>query len=250
MDDSGNRSTRGTLTQSNVDPACSTNCSIRTTMRLEWNLVSVPLQGPLSPTAIFGPLDALTDPCGAADLPCLYKWSSYGLTEFDGTYDLMDPDPSCPSPLANCVNQGEGYFFYTFGVTPLTASGTDVAGVTDGHLSGALHEHVPLAQGWNIIGNPFNSDVALATVHVLKLGATCSPSTADQELSFGAAVDPDSNPITIDGWVGNSIYVSTTSDGGTTVPAFYGDAVLQPWQGYWLQVLKNDCSYELLIPKP
>ncbi len=251
--DSNNHTVTGVLTNSNVDGSCAVPyCSARTAQRIQWDLVSVPLQGPLSPTTIFGPIDGQTDPCGAGDLPCLYSWLSTGLTAADGSYQLMDP---CPS---NCVTAGQGYFFYTLSLVPLTASGTVVAGDSpDAHL-GVTHFHLPLQQGWNIIGNPFqgtssNGDVLLSSTSVRKIGATCSPSTSDTVYPFATAVDPNGIPNDGDEWVGNAIYVLTAGDGATFNAAAYNDttpAVLEPWQSYWFQVLKNDCSYELLIPKP
>jgi hypothetical protein len=251
IDDGGNRSTLGTLTNSNVDGTCTVNCKARTALRTHYNLVSVPLHGPLSPAAVFGPLDLTTDACGPGDLPCLYKWISSGLLDSDGYYQLMDP---C-GPY--CVMEGDGYFFYTAGVSLLTAPGSPVPTHpgSDGHrLDSVEHAHITLQQGWSLIGNLFDKDVLLKDVNVRRVGGGSCTETIK---TFAQAVDPDGIPNNGDEWVGNAIYVSTTDDGGGSTAVTFDDgnaltqdATLQPWQAYWFQVLKNDCTYELVVPKP
>ncbi|HUJ79293.1 MAG TPA: LamG-like jellyroll fold domain-containing protein [Nitrospiria bacterium] len=243
----GNLSTLGTLTTTNVndpiDPACdgsgtSQNCNLRTDMRVDpvyAVLVSVPLQGPLSPTAIFGPLDGVPNWCGSNDLPCLYKWISTGLTETDGSYQLMDPDPCS----ANCVEPGEGYYFFTNTLSLLNYSGTNVTGVIDGHLGGVPHFDDALQEGMNLIGNPFKKNVQLQDTHILQTGGgSCTLG----EMTFAQAVAA--------GVVGNAVYVWT---GAAEVPVTYNaspPALLQPWQGYELFVTDATCAYQLLIPQP
>jgi len=259
IDDGNNTSPLGTLTNSNVDAACAIDCRVRTLLRPQYNLVSAPRQGPLSPTDLFGPLDLLTDPCGSGDLPCLYKWVSTGLTNIDGDYQLMNPDPCDPF----CVMEGDGYFFYTADVSLLTtALGGPVPTHpdSDGHYTGSnpsgLHAHIlldrdgagpELSAGWHLIGNLFDKDVLLKDVNVRLVddGGSCTGAVK----TFDEAVTA--------GWVGNSIYVSTTNDGAGSTPVPYDDgnpltqdATLQPWQSYWIQVLQNDCTYELVMPKP
>ncbi|MEW6325710.1 MAG: hypothetical protein AB1515_10040, partial [Nitrospirota bacterium] len=253
IDDGGNRSALGTLTNSNVDPGCTSKCKVRTALRLEWNLVSVAVApSPNASNLVFGPLDGWTNACGPGDLPCLYKWISSGLGETDGCYLLLgdpgpdlDPTDACPAPNSVPVKEGDGYFFLTSATTLLNAAGTDVPvePASDGHHGDSDgHYHLALDPdgGWNIIGNPFKEDVQLDNVNVLRdCGGT------ETVNSFAAAVGA--------GWVGNAIYVSTTADGATSVPVGYNDpepAKLQPWQSYWFQVLLDDCAYELVIPKP
>jgi hypothetical protein len=239
IDDGGLRSTLGTLTNTN-DGTCTNKCSVRTALRTGYNIVSVPLTpSPDSPALVFGPLDGLTDPCGSGDVPCLYEWISTGLatpTDMAGDYQLMDPYPTYS------VTAGTGYFFYTNILPLLTATGSDVTPTAaDGHMAG-LHAHFTLQQGWNIVGNLFKKDVTLSTVNIRRVGGG---GCVEQTDTFAAAVAE-----TPTGWVGNAIYIY---DGAGNVAAAYNGTppvVLQPWQGYWFQVLKNDCTYELVIPKP
>jgi predicted thioesterase len=260
IDDGGNRSPLGTLTNSNVDGSCTTKCKVRTALRVGYNLVSVPLvPSPNDAVSIFGGLDGPIDCEGNTNVPCVYSWISTGVGEFDGFYQLMDP---CPP---NCIVEGTGYYFYTELLPLLTASGSDIVAPqlhasSDGHHTSATgHAHLALVPGYNIIGSLFkDGDVPLVSTNVRRLsdGGSCTESV----LSFAGAVAAN--------WVGNSIYVSTTADGSTNVPVPYDDgnpltqdAVLQPWQGYLLYVADDDpavngsgtpdgCTYELVIPKP
>jgi hypothetical protein len=250
IDDAGLMSTLGTLTNTNasdpIDPACdgsgtSQNCNLRTDMRVDPKyavLVSVPLQGPLSPTALFGPLDGVMNWCGANDQPCLYKWLSTGLLETDGSYQLMDGSGNpC---VGNCVTEGEGYYFFTNILSLLDYTGTNVSGVIDGHFGGVtLHVDNPLQQGMNLIGNPFKKNVLLQDTHIVQSGGgSCTLG----EMTFAEAVTA--------GVIGNAIYVWT---GAAEIPVVYNDAppaIMQPWQGYEFFVEDDVCSYELLIPQP
>jgi hypothetical protein len=261
IDDSGNRSPVGTLTNSNVDAACSGDCPVRTAMRQQWNLVSLPVvpSNP-APAAVFGNLDGVTDFCGPGDLPCLYTWVSTGvptLTDDAGCYELMgdpgpdlDPTDGCV-PNANPVTAGEGYFFDTFALLPMTATGADIPAVTDdGHdpSDDIPHAHLPLQQGWNLIGNLFKADVLLNDVNVRR--------SDNMVLTFAQAVlGPDTLPNTGDEWVDGAIYVLTSGSGDQFQTVPFNDPVnparLKPWQGYWFLVLQDDTfSYELLIPEP
>jgi hypothetical protein len=200
-------------------------------------LVSVPLSGSLSPTAIFGPLDGVTDWCGPNDLPCLYRWISSGVGDTNPAhYYLMDPNPCS----ANCVKPGEAYYFYTNILSLLDYAGTNVTGVIDGHFGGTTaHFHYTLRPGMNLIGNPFKKNVQLQNTHILQTGGgSCTLG----ELTFAQAVTA--------GVVGNAIYVW---DGAAEDPVVYNaspPAMLQPWQGYEFFVEDGACNYEMLIPAP
>jgi len=250
IDEAGNLSPLGTLINTNIsdpiDPACdgsgtSQNCNLRTTMRLDpvhAVLVSVPLQGPLAPTPIFGSLDGVVNWCGANDQPCLYKWLSTGLLETDGSYQLMDGSGNpC---IGNCVTEGEGYYFFTNILSLLDYTGTKVSGVTNSYFGGTTpNVDYPLQQGMNLIGNPFQKNVQLQDTHILQTGGgSCTLG----EMTFAQAVTA--------GVVGNAIYVWT---GAAEIPVVYDalpPAVMQPWQGYEFFVQDATCSYQLLIPQP
>jgi hypothetical protein len=58
------------------------------------------------------------------------------------------------------------------------------------------------------------------------------------------------NDAVVNGWVGTSLYIFNGST--FDFSPFNGNptAVLEPWKGYWFQVLGNDFTYELVITKP
>jgi hypothetical protein len=86
-----------------------------------------------------------------------------------------------------------------------------------------------LQSAWNLIGNPYDRNVSLASVQVHRIGGPT--------LSYADAVAA--------GWVSNAIYL-WNGDGYDAQP--FDSAILRPWKGYWLEVLDNTQSYELVIP--
>jgi len=87
---------------------------------------------------------------------------------------------------------------------------------------------VPLQDGWNQIGNPFNFGVAANALKV-RYG--------DTELSLTDAQ--------AQGWVSAYLFGYDTASGGYVMidPA---TGCLQPWNGYWMRSYRDDCV--LIIP--
>ena len=141
----------------------------------------------------------------------LYWWSSTGLGD-GGTFVTE----------SNIV-PGYGYFLKS-NIDTATLNITGVA-VTDANRT------IPLQLGWNMIGNPYPTEVLLRNTYIRKID------TGDLK-SYENAV--------IAGWVSNAIY---NYSGSTYEFTLYADAVLKLWQGFWLAVLQNG-QYEMIIYKP
>jgi hypothetical protein len=211
----------------------------RTALRANLNLISVPLvPNPSDPDSVF------QDDIGG--VPQMWSWISSGLgmvEGVDGCYDQNPPD-TASSPCGDLATlvPGKGYFIQGEGnrpvidvpapptpVTPMAVNtGPDCTSLTNVYS-------IPLQVGWNIIGDPFPSNLTFSTVYVRQNGTTC--------LTFGAAVT--------NGWVGNSLY---DYNGSGYDFLLYSSAILEPWKGYWMWVRNNDVfdtnTYELIVPTP
>jgi hypothetical protein len=192
------------------------NCPAHTALYSGYNLVSVPyrLSGINDPTSVFG--NDVSKPV------TIYQWSG-------GAYSI----PSL-------ITEGIGYFLYAPGNNSVLKA-SDASGNL---VSGAVSETaatvtVPLQAGWNMIGNPY--------LHPIFLKDTCIQGGTGPSVPFGTAVN--------NGWVGNSIY----SFNGTQYfaeryqdilppsdPNYKLPADLDPWNGYWLQLLTTDAGYSLI----
>jgi hypothetical protein len=211
----------------------------RTALRANLNLISVPLVPiPSDPDSVF------QDDIGG--VPQMWSWISSGLgmaEGVDGCYD-QNPPGTASSPCMDLTTlvPGKGYFIQGEGnrpvidvpaastpVTPMAVNtGPDCTSLTNVYS-------IPLQVGWNIIGDPFPSNLTFSTVYVRQNGTTC--------LTFGAAVT--------NGWVGNSLY---DYNGSGYNFLLFSSAILEPWKGYWLWVRNNDVfdtnAYELIVPFP
>ncbi|MBI5197013.1 MAG: fibronectin type III domain-containing protein [Nitrospirae bacterium] len=142
----------------------------------------------------------------------LYWWSSSGLGVGQGSF----------VPETQVV-PGYGYFLKSD--TPnavLNISGTEV---TDPRA-------IPLQPGWNMIGNPYAADILLKDTQIRNID------TGEMKTLEGAVTA---------GWVGNALY---EFNGSTYTYQPYLEARLKLWHGYWLAVLSEVGSYELIISKP
>ncbi|MFH0932843.1 MAG: hypothetical protein V1832_00810, partial [Nitrospirota bacterium] len=88
--------------------------------------------------------------------------------------------------------------------------------------------------GWNMISNPYNANIQLQNVKVVR-NAT--------EYTFSQAVTNN--------WIDNSIYVWEGSVTGYTFKAYNGSppATLEPWVGYFIYV-KDATPTTLRVYKP
>jgi hypothetical protein len=187
----------------------------RTALRRGYNLVSVPLVLAASnDTAdmVFG--DDVGLPVYA------YRWKSSGLSSTDGCYL-----GTIVCGLLGVIQTGAGYFLYSSG----TQAVLDAVGVP---VPDSPY-NVRLDLGFNMIGNPYGQEIALASVQV-KLGSSGVP------VPYADAV--------ANGWVGPAIYIY---DGVTTQP--YGltttpPASLKPWNGVWVQSMVSDAVLVFVRP--
>ena len=142
----------------------------------------------------------------------LYWWSSNGLGGSDGAF-IAETN----------VVAGYGYMLKSDTANAvLNITGT---AITDPSRA------IPLQPGWNMIGNPYSSEVAIRNTYVRRV------STGELK-SYENAV--------IAGWLGNAIY---NFNGSTYDFSMYTDATLKLWQGYWVSILQGD-QYELIMYKP
>lgn len=142
----------------------------------------------------------------------LYWWSSNGLGGSDGAF------------IAE-TNVVAGYGYMLKSDTSNAVLNITGTAITDPSRA------IPLQPGWNMIGNPYSSEVAIRNTYVRRV------STGEFK-SYEDAV--------IAGWLGNAIY---NFNGSTYDFSMYTDATLKLWQGYWVSILQGD-QYELVIYKP
>ncbi|HEY5593918.1 MAG TPA: hypothetical protein VIL61_02020, partial [Nitrospiria bacterium] len=172
-------------------------------------------------------------------VPQMWGWraSTLGIVDgVDGCYDQY-PGPST-APCANIATivPGKGYFIQGGSNNPVLDLPLASTSVSVSTLCGIPNSHsVSLQLGWNIIGDPFASQLTFGTVYVRQNGSSC--------VDYATAVT--------NGWVGNALYYYNGSGYSFIL---YSSAVLEPWKGYWLWVRNNDVvngnTYELIVPTP
>jgi hypothetical protein len=141
-------------------------------------------------------------------------------------------------------NDALGYYTRVTGTSPAQAGeGYFVFSETSTLPEHALYGDSPnpqygyqLAQGWNIISNPYEGNVDLGAVLVKK--GTSPP------VSWTQAV--------LNGWITNAIYYFKGEDWGGTYSfeTPQTGAILVPWLGYWVNLNVSDDTYYLIIPRP
>lgn len=187
------------------------NCPGHTALRSGYNLVSVPyrLNGTNDPASVFG--NDVSKPV------TVYQWNN-------GFYSI----PAM-------VSGGNGYFLYSPGNNSILKA-SDTLGNSLGTPENSPNVMIPLQTGWNMIGNPY--------LHPIFLKDTCIKKGTSASVPFMDAVSG--------GWVDASIY---SFDGTQYSAERYVDilnppanppADLDPWNGYWFQVLLNDAAYTLV----
>ncbi len=157
------------------------------------------------------------------------------------------------------IMPGEGYFLQgrgNFPVIDVPAGSTQVAltsycaGSTVGLITNAFS--VPLLQGWNMVGLPFNQNLAETRPSYIPLGSTYvrqNGVNASCKIFVDTDADPTNDAVGL-AWVGSALYSfngsSYTADTINSVPP----AFFEPWRGYWLYVNDNANTYELIFQRP
>ena len=147
-----------------------------------WNLISVPLI----------PDNAFADAVIGDNVPPESYYYLFGYQA--GTYVLSDS-----------VFLAEGYWLATVDIVDVDVQGTPVTQT----------QTLPLAGGWNLIGNPFVGSVLKSAAEV-QLGETT--------VGFEAAIDT--------GWISPVLYTYTAGNAG-----YSRRDTLDPWSGYWFGAL-------------
>jgi hypothetical protein len=212
---------------SNVVNAASNPPIPSTNLLSGWNMVSVPMTpSPADVATVFG---------SSVGIPVnVRKWVSTGSTNQTGSFVTLS--------ATDTVQPGIGYFLESPDDTRFLNPA--------GSANAAATFSISLQQGWNMVGNPYTKDVRLDATCVGRNGGTgtCTAATNDANFkSYANAVGA--------GWVANSLY---RWDGNSYTFRTYNDpdptlkAVLQLWQGYWLQVADANPAntYSLVVVKP
>jgi hypothetical protein len=164
-----------------------------------WNLVSVPmLQGTMTPAAVFGD-DYLATP-----------------------YYTFQFNPTLGYSIPTTLNMGQGYWLGSNSPQVITAQGTPLSTAS-----------LPLAAGFNIIGNPFASDMDVAD-----LAFTDGVDT----LSLAAAA------VHAPPWLSSTLW-------GYDGSGYYGESsALGVWNGYWVPMIASGISVvytpTVVVPAP
>jgi chitodextrinase len=176
----------------------------RTALRRGYTIVSVPLllTNPNTPDAVFG------DDVGIP--PYAYRWNSTGPAVSDGCYAGTVSQPAFPTCASlTAIETGAAYYLYSAGNRAvLDATGSAVTAPTF---------EVPLALGFNMVGNPYGREIPLSAIRVKR---------ASSEVSFAVAV--------AQGWVSGAIYLYDGAAHQAYGPAD-PEAVFRPWNGAWIQ---------------
>ncbi|MCK4739578.1 MAG: proprotein convertase P-domain-containing protein [Deltaproteobacteria bacterium] len=158
-----------------------------------------------------------------------YRWISGGITTGGvilGAYDQV----TALNTLA-AVREGEGYFVWNDlfdAVIPTAPAAEITAGTTE----------IALQHGWNIISNPYDANILLSDVMVVK--------DVDAPISWTEA--------TASNYISNGIYYFDGSDWGSTYSMESAgaavEATLTPWMGFWIYVKDDTGTYSLVVPNP
>ena len=162
-----------------------------------WNLVSVPmLQGAMTPAAVFG--------------------DDYGATP----YFTFQFSPTLGYSIPTTLNMGQGYWLGSNSPQAIDAVGTALSSAS-----------LPLVSGFNIIGNPFATDMDVADL-----------AFTDGVDTFGIAAAATA------GWLSNVLY------GYNGVSYYLESSTLEYWKGYWVPMLVNGktavYSPSVVVPTP
>ena len=151
----------------------------------------------------------------------VYRWiPDSGVS---GQYLLIDSG----APVAS----GEGY---------ILKRGSDLS-LADlsiyGEITDQEHEF-QITSGWNLIGNPYGGNVALADIEI-RLG-DAAPVTWSNAATNNLVVDGIYSYLGAD-WGNSNEFASTMGA---------DPAILVPWVGYWIYVNPTDQNISLIISKP
>jgi hypothetical protein len=171
--------------------------SVNYTLKEQWNLISIPmLQPDMSVQGVLG--------------------DDYGSTPI--TIFQFIPSTGRYEEISN-LGLGIGYWLYSFSPTQVI----DVVG------SPELNFLIPLAEGWNLIGNPFPIPFPINDLYIIK---------GTERLSFADALHAQ--------WIDASFF----GFNGAGYEAEYDQ--LMPWQGYWYYswVAGAVLDFDVTLAKP
>jgi hypothetical protein len=219
VDEAGNTSAIGTLTNSNLDLSCTVQCNLLTALRIGWNQVSVATR-PQPPTDTAE--DVFGDDVG---LPVnLLRWDSAGTAVDAGTWDNLGSASTGGSN--GPVEAGKGYFLFSTGnLVVIDAEDTNALDVTDPTYEVALDPE----GGFNMIANPYKTSA--------RLQDTCIRPPSGPSVPFVDAMQPPYE------WVDNALYIWKDDEDAYTVATINlndlndpDNPALLPWKGYGIRM--------------
>jgi len=156
---------------------------------------------------------------------CIF-WLSTGpdVSGFSGRWE------NCTSDY---IEKGKGYYIWSMGANTYRLDEPDgVVNVADSYVDIAL---APVG-GWTLISNPYNVNIPLQNVKVLRDGDS-------NVYTFSDAV--------LNNWIGNSIYEWQGSVSGYIAKTLDGipPASLEPWVGYFIYAI-DSTSTTLRVSNP
>ena len=228
-----------------------------------YNMVSVPYVP--SPNT---PADVLGDDVGTPLY--VYHWDSRGPNIANGCYDGVPGPYSNTGEVCNVlssIKEGLGYFLWV----PAKNVILDVpSGSTESPANSCVYDVVnnllftcyelPLQDGWNMIGIPFDREINLSnrdvngngTIEGNERGIYVRKTTTNN-----VEVATLQTAVTARNWMDNDIftyngvnYTYEICDQDRTTPVGSGcPIVIQPWKAYWIRVHGGGgATFELLIP--
>jgi len=154
----------------------------------------------------------------------VYRWVSEGVTTntIRGHYERLNS--------TDVIVVGEGYF--------VQKAQTSIAPPEFPNISDSF-VRITLKAGWNLVSNPYNGNVRLRDLKLIKSGSNLA-------LSWLEAAKNN--------WIYNAAYFYKGEDWGKLydfeTAGGNKEGELTPWLGYWIYVAKGDDTYILEIPKP
>jgi hypothetical protein len=199
---------------------------------------------------------------GQSTAPVIYKWEPLGSDidpgkRFNGKWTSVSA-----TAALNTESNGTAFYILSWGSTDnvLDVQTGTVPEYGDAGDNSENWEGITLTTGRNLIGSPYLKNVNFTDIKIcqdatsfnhsaLTSGNPCNGTTQGTTfLTFQEAVDTAA-------WVGVNIHHfqnSTTSDYETCLAGAEANctAILRPWWGHWISLLKDDFTYIMAIPKP
>lgn len=211
---------------------------IHTALKDGFNAISLPYNAASSATVntVFG------DDVSPVSMQA---WVPSGLdasATFSGSWVTVDPAAQVSS-----LSNGKGYYLYAYALNTSVLDEMDSAGNAQVTANSSGWTRIDLAQGRNLIGNPYLKNVDFTNIKVCKNPAGFSPDTGCSGgtiLTFQEAV----NSGLLDGDI--AYFANSNTFKYEMCNKIECTAKLRPWWGQWIYLLDGSNTYTLAVPKP